>query len=72
MAAIEVGRVCVKKAGRDAAEKCVITKVIDENFVEIVSQTRRKNPRKCAIRHLEPTEALIDPGNETEISEALK
>ncbi len=35
MPAIEIGRVCVKTAGKDAGKYCVITKVIDKNFVEI-------------------------------------
>ena len=36
MASIEVGRVCVKTAGREAGEKCAIVEIIDENFVEVV------------------------------------
>lgn len=53
MAAIETGRICVKKRGRDAGEECVITKVIDDNYVEIETKSRKK-VRKCAIKHLEP------------------
>ena len=30
MVAIENGRVCVKKTGRDAGKLCVVTNVIDE------------------------------------------
>jgi len=58
MSAISVGRVCVKIAGRDAGEKCVITKLMDANFVEIKSPARKK-ARKCAIRHLEPTDVVV-------------
>lgn len=58
MSAIKVGRVCIKTRGRDAGEKVVITKVIDENFVEIKSESRKKE-RRCAIRHLEPTEVSV-------------
>ena len=32
MPAIEVGRVCVKIAGREAGEKCVIVEVIDDKI----------------------------------------
>ena len=39
MAAIEVGRVCVKTAGREAGEKCAIVEIIDENFVEVIGET---------------------------------
>jgi large subunit ribosomal protein L14e len=58
MSAISVGRVCIKTAGRDAGEKCVITKVLNANFVEIKSQGRKK-VRRCAVRHLEPTEVVV-------------
>ena len=37
MAAIEVGRICVKTKGRDSGEKVVITKIIDDSFVMIRS-----------------------------------
>ncbi|MCX8194643.1 MAG: 50S ribosomal protein L14e [Candidatus Micrarchaeota archaeon] len=60
MAAISVGRVCVKLKGRDAGEKVVITKIIDKNFVMVRSAARKKNPeRRCAIVHLEPTETVV-------------
>jgi len=48
---IEIGRLCVKIAGRDADLKCVIIDVLDDNFVMIDGETRR---RKCNILHLEP------------------
>lgn len=48
---IEVGRLCVKLAGRDAGRKCVIVDVIDKNFVLVDGETRR---RKCNVCHLEP------------------
>lgn len=53
MVAMENGRVCVKKLGRDAGKLCVITNVIDENFVKIICLGRKKK-RKCNARHLEP------------------
>jgi len=58
MPAIEVGRICVKIAGREAGEKCVIVEVIDDNFVEVVG-TSMKN-RKCNIKHLEPVDQKIE------------
>ncbi|HQT44932.1 MAG TPA: 50S ribosomal protein L14e [Candidatus Micrarchaeota archaeon] len=54
MAAIEVGRVCVKTAGNDAGDKVTITKIIDKNFVEVKKENGKKAVR-CSIRHLEPT-----------------
>jgi large subunit ribosomal protein L14e len=58
MPAIEVGRVCVKIAGREAGEKCVIVEVIDDKFVEVVG-TNIKN-RRCNINHLEPVDQTIE------------
>ncbi len=58
MPAIEVGRICVKLAGREAGEKCVIVEVIDDKFVEVVG-TSMKN-RKCNIKHLEPLDQTIE------------
>jgi len=48
---IEIGRLCMKIAGRDAGKKCVIIDVLDSTFVLIDGETRR---RKCNILHLEP------------------
>tara|TARA_Y100000034_G_C6894143_1_gene411845 strand:+ start:1124 stop:1558 length:435 start_codon:yes stop_codon:yes gene_type:complete len=53
---IEIGRLCVKIAGRDAKNKCVIVDIIDDNFVMIDGQTRR---RKCNIKHLEPLDKVV-------------
>ncbi len=60
MAAIQVGRVCIKTKGRDAGEKVVVTKIIDESFVMIRSPARKSRPeRKCAVLHLEPTDTSV-------------
>lgn len=53
---IEVGRLCMKIAGRDAGEKCVVVDIIDNCNVLIDGQTRR---RKCNIKHLEPIEKVL-------------
>ncbi|MCK9151339.1 50S ribosomal protein L14e [Methanobacterium alcaliphilum] len=58
MPAIEVGRVCVKTAGREAGEKCVIVDVIDEKFVEVVGSSIKN--RRCNIQHLEPVDQTIE------------
>jgi len=52
----DVGRVCVKIAGRDAGRKCVIVDIVDANFVIVDGQTRR---RKCNVRHLEPLDLVV-------------
>lgn len=53
---IEIGRLCVKTAGRDAGLKCVIVDIIDDNYVLIDGETRR---RKCNILHLEPLKEVV-------------
>jgi large subunit ribosomal protein L14e len=53
---MEVGRVCMKIAGRDANKMCVVVEVLDGNYVLIDGETRRK---KCNIKHLEPTKKVI-------------
>ena len=59
MAAIEVGRICVKTKGRDSGEKVIVTKVIDDSYVMVRSPARKKGDRKCAVLHLEPTETKV-------------
>lgn len=58
MPAIEIGRVCVKTAGREAGQKCAIVEVIDDKFVEIVGANIKN--RRCNIRHLEPLDETVE------------
>jgi len=53
---IEVGRLCIKLAGRDAGLKCAVVEVLDKNFVMIDGEARR---RKCNIIHLEPLDEVV-------------
>jgi large subunit ribosomal protein L14e len=64
MASIEVGRVCVKTAGREAGEKCVIIELIDEKFVEVVGISVKN--KRCNIGHLEPLEKTIEVSDDIE------
>ena len=64
MASIEVGRVCVKIAGREAGEKCAIVEIIDENYVEVIGESVKN--RRCNISHLEPTAETIDVSGDAE------
>jgi len=69
---IEVGRVCVKIAGREGGKVCVIIDKIDNNFVLIDGAVRR---RKCNVNHLHflPQVVKIKKKAETkEVIEALK
>ena len=53
---MEIGRLCVKLAGRDAGEECVVVDVLDNNNVLVDGNTRRK---KCNIMHLEPLDQVL-------------
>lgn len=59
--AIEVGRICVKIAGREAGRKCVIADVIDKNFVLITGPQKVTGVkrRRVNINHVEPTEKKL-------------
>jgi len=57
----DVGRMCLKVAGREAGKYCVVVNKIDDNFVLVtgprsVTQVKR---RKCNIVHLEPLKETI-------------
>ncbi len=56
---IEIGRVCIKKSGRDAGDKAIITKILENGFVEIITETRN-HERKCNTSHLEFLNEKID------------
>ena len=53
----EIGRMCVKLAGRDAGKYCVIVDMLDDTYALIDGETRR---RKCNVNHLEPMSKLLD------------
>ncbi len=62
MTAIEVGRVCAKRFGREAGKKCVIVDIMDKSFVLVtgpkkVTGVRR---RRANINHIEPIQVKID------------
>mgnify|MGYP002153801667 CR=1 FL=1 len=70
---MEVGRVCVKTAGREAGEKCVIVDVIDRTHV-LVSGSNVKR-RNCNIKHLEPLPNKLEiakGASDEEIKRALE
>jgi len=60
MGLFDIGRVCVKIAGRDANCRCVIVDKKDEHTFIIDGETRR---RACNIKHLEPLNQTLDIKN---------
>jgi large subunit ribosomal protein L14e len=76
MAVIEVGRVIVKTAGREALMKAVIVDLIDQNFALIsgagVSPIKR---RRCNIKHIRPLDLTVDikrGANDEDIQKAIE
>ena len=61
MPAIEVGRVCVKVAGRESGRKCVIVDVMDKSFVMVTGPKKVTGVkrRRANINHVAPTEDTI-------------
>ncbi|MGV8141227.1 MAG: 50S ribosomal protein L14e [Candidatus Woesearchaeota archaeon] len=53
----DIGRVCIKIAGRDAGKRCVVVEILDERHVMIDGLTRR---RRCNKIHLEPLDQKLD------------
>jgi len=69
---IEIGRVVVKIAGRDAGCKAIIIDILDDTYIMLDGETRR---RKCNILHVEPLNQKIEikkNASHEEIAKALK
>ncbi len=74
MPAIEIGRICVKLAGREAGKKCVIIDIIDENFVLITGPKKLTGVkrRRVNIKHIEPLDIVINIERGASDEEVLK
>ncbi len=73
----DVGRLCVKVAGREAGKKCVVVDIIDDKFVLVTgpkSLTGVKR-RRANVKHLEPLDKKIrikKGASDEEVLEALE
>ena len=68
---IEIGRLYLKVAGRDAGQVCTVVDILDNTYVLVDGQTRR---RKCNVKHLEPLDKVIEikkNANHSEVMSAL-
>ena len=77
MPAIEVGRICVKLAGREAGKKCVIVDIIDKSFVLITGpkEVTGVKRRRTNVNHIEPLRDRVKikrGASDEEVMEALK
>jgi large subunit ribosomal protein L14e len=59
MPAIEVGRICIKQAGRENGKKCVVIDVMDKSFVLVTGPKKVTGikRRRVNINHVMP---LVD------------
>ena len=53
---VEIGQVAIKIAGRDGGKFCVVVDKLDDTFVLIDGDVRRK---KCNLKHLEFLDKVI-------------
>jgi len=53
----QVGRLAVKIAGRDAGRKCIVVESVDDQFVIVDGNVRRK---RVNVKHLEPLTETLD------------
>jgi large subunit ribosomal protein L14e len=66
---LELGRLCIKTAGRDAGKKAVIISILDDKYVMIDGETRR---RKCNVAHLEALDKTIEIKKDAPHEEVIK
>lgn len=70
----EIGRVCMKTAGRESGKYCVVIKNMDEGFVMVTgpkSLTSVKR-RRCNINHLEPITEMVKIKSDASDADVLK
>ena len=77
MPAIEIGRLCVKQAGRECCHKCVIIDVMDKSFVLITGPKKLTGVkrRRVNINHLMSLEEKIDikrGASDDEVAQAIE
>ena len=77
MPAIEVGRVCVKMAGRESGKKCVIVDVMDKSFVLVtgpkkVTGVKRRRVNINHVATLEDTVQIKRGASDEEVTQMLQ
>jgi large subunit ribosomal protein L14e len=77
MPAVEVGRICVKVAGREAGKKCVVVDVMDKSFVIItgpkaVTGVKRKRANLNHILALQDRLDLKRGASDEEVTSTLE
>lgn len=67
---LEPGRLCIKKFGRDAGSRAVVTKVLDNGFVNVMTAVRPKE-RRCNTNHLEFLNETVDLKDNEQVKKVL-
>lgn len=73
LAAIDIGRVCMKTQGREKGKRCVIVDVIDRNFVVVAGPDVKR--RRVNMDHIVPLDETVDvqrDASDEDIAAALK
>ena len=62
MPAVEVGRICVKQAGRESGKKCVVIDLTDKSFVLVTGPKKVTGVkrRRVNINHIMPLQDKIE------------
>ncbi len=76
MPAIEVGRICVKQAGREQGQKCVVIDVMDKSFILVTGPKKLTGikRRRVNLNHVSPLEDKIEVkrgASDEEVTQAL-
>lgn len=71
MTLLETGRICIKKYGRDAGSKAVITGMGKNGFVTVLTAKRSKKERPCNPNHLEFLAEKVDVKDRQAVNKAL-
>ena len=66
---MDIGRVCAKISGRESGKVCAIVDVLDERFVVIDGDVKRK---KCNVKHLEPLDKTIEIKKDAKTEDIVK
>ena len=73
----DVGRVCVKLAGKEAGKMCVVVDIVDERFVIVTGPKNLTSVkrRRTNVKHLEPTEYRVEiskGASDEEVAKAIE
>ena len=62
MPAVEVGRICVKTAGRETGKKCVVVDLMDKSFVLVTGPKKVTGVkrRRVNINHVMPLQDKVE------------